>query len=185
MLNIVKSPDPILLKKSQDVDLSDPKLKELSDQMFELMYSYSGIGLAGPQVGINKNIIVMDVCKDLDKGEVEHNPIVVINPKIIKRSKEMEKSQEGCLSCPGITAPVMRHKTVTVEYFDLQGNKQTVQADGLLSFCFQHEIDHLEGKTLFQTSLPESRLQLLKDYQKCLELGIEPGQFMEEDQDQQ
>lgn len=126
----------------------------------------------------------MDVCKDLDKNDVEHNPMTLINPVIVSKSKEMEESSEGCLSCPGVMAPVMRHSQVEVQYYDLEGKKQNINADGLLSFCLQHEIDHLDGKTLFQTSTPESRIQLLKDYEKCQEIGIEPGQFLESDEDE-
>ena len=100
----------------------------------------------------------------------------MLNPKIINASDEMEQSDEGCLSCPGITAPVVRHKEVEVEYTNLSGKAEKIKASELLSHCLQHEIDHLEGKTLFQTCLPQYRLQLLVRYKQACELGAVPGQ---------
>lgn len=164
MLEVLLSPNPLLLEKSQPCSFDDKSLKKLAKDMIQTMYHYDGIGLAAPQVGILKRIIVIDT--EYDVTDVAHtkNPIVLINPKIIKKSDEMIESDEGCLSCPGISAPVMRHKTVTVEYFDLNEKKHKIEAQDLLSYCLQHEIDHLDGKTLFQTALPEARLQLLQDY---------------------
>ena len=164
MLEVLLSPNPLLLEKSQPCSFDDKSLKKLAKDMIQTMYHYDGIGLAAPQVGILKRIIVIDT--EYDVTDVAHtkNPIVLINPKIIKKSDEMIESDEGCLSCPGISAPVMRHKTVTVEYFDLDEKKHEIEAQDLLSYCLQHEIDHLDGKTLFQTALPEARLQLLQDY---------------------
>ena len=165
MLEVVKSPNPILLERASECDLSDSSLKKLSKEMLKAMYKNRGIGLAGPQVAELKRIIVIDLGYDPeDKGKSKH-PHTLINPEIIERSSEMEDSDEGCLSCPGITAPVLRHAIVKVKYFDLEGREHTIEAGGLLSHCLQHEIDHLEGKTLFQTAKPEVRLQLLQDYQ--------------------
>lgn len=176
MLQIVLSPNPILLQKSENCDLADPSIKKLAKDMQEVMYHFTGVGLAGPQVGQLKRIIVMDIDYDPDKIKETKNPIVLINPEYLEKSEEMEDSDEGCLSCPGISAPVLRHKYVKVKYFDLSGKEQIIEGEGLLSHCLQHEMDHLEGKTVFQTSKPEARLQLLKDYEEALAQGVTPGQ---------
>lgn len=176
MLEVLLSPNPLLLEPAAECDLNDDSLKKLSQDMLEVMYRYSGIGLAGPQVGVLKRIIVIDTEYDPDKLDETKNPVVLINPKFVKKSKEMVESDEGCLSCPGISAPVLRHESVTVEYFDLDGNKHSLDATDLLSKCLQHEMDHLEGKTLFQTALPQARLQLIKDYEAAIAKGAIPGE---------
>ena len=176
MMQLIKSPNPVLLEKSDACDVNDNTLKDLATQMQEVMYHYNGIGLAGPQVGVLKRIIVIDTDYDPDNFAETKNPITLINPEIIERSKQQEVSDEGCLSCPGISAPVLRHTSVKVKYFDLQGKQQTIEATDMLAKCLQHEIDHLEGKTLFQTSLPEARIQLLQDYQEALARGAIPGE---------
>lgn len=176
MLKLIKSPDPILLEKSLDCEVGSEDLKKLSSQMQEVMYHYNGIGLAGPQVGVLKRIIVLDLDYDPEDKSGTKNPTTLINPKIVEKSKDMEVSDEGCLSCPGISAPVMRHTSVKVEYFDLDGKPQTIEGTELLAHCLQHEIDHLDGKTLFQTSLPEARIQLLQEYQEALAHGAIPGE---------
>ena len=165
MLQLLKSPNPLLLEVSSPCDPADKSLKKLSKDMLDVMYKYEGIGLAGPQVGVLKRIIVIDSSYDPEDKEVPKNPIVLINPEIIEKSEATEESDEGCLSCPGISAPVMRHVGVKVKYTDLNGKEQTINAEGILSRCLQHEIDHLDGKTLFQTAKPEVRLDLLKEYQ--------------------
>ena len=165
MLEIVKSPNPILLERAVECDPNDSSLKNLSREMLEAMYCDLGIGLAGPQVGVLKRIIVIDLGYDPEDKDKPKCPHTLINPEIIERSAEMEDSDEGCLSCPGISAPVLRHAIVKVKYRDLDGQELFIEAGGLLSHCLQHEIDHLDGKTLFQTAKPEVRLQLLQDYQ--------------------
>lgn len=176
MLQLLKSPNPILLEKSADCEVGDASLSKLSKDMQEVMYHFNGIGLAGPQVGVLKRIIVLDLDYDSEDKSSTKNPITLINPKIVEKSKDTEVSDEGCLSCPGISAPVTRHKSVKVEYYDLDGKLQIIEGTGLLANCLQHEIDHLDGKTLFQTSLPEARIQLLQDYQEALANGAIPGE---------
>lgn len=166
MLKLITSPNPLLLEVCEPCDPSDKSLKKLSDGMLKVMYKYQGIGLAGPQVGVLKRIIVIDNSYDPEDKNVPKEPIVLINPVITEKSEEMHESDEGCLSCPGISAPVLRHNNVTVKYTDLSGKEQTIKAEGMLSRCLQHEIDHLDGKTLFQTAKPEVRLDLLKEYQE-------------------
>lgn len=178
MLEIVESPNPKLLEKSVKCDLNDPTLKELSEGMIEMMYKYCGVGLAGPQVGVLKHIIVIDCDYDPEDIENTKNPIVLINPVFLDKSGELEESTEGCLSCPGISTTVMRYPHVKVEYYDLEGNKNIIEGTELLAHCLQHEIDHLKGKTILQTCKPELRLQLLKDYQMAKEQGAIPGQIL-------
>lgn len=176
MLDIVISPNPVLLEKSTECMPGDASLRKLSSQMQEVMYHYVGVGLAGPQVGQLKRIVVIDTNYDLDDVEGTKNPITLVNPVIDEHSDDMEEADEGCLSCPGISAPVMRYTWVKVKYFDLDGKEQFIDGDGLLSHALQHEIDHLDGKTLFQTANPQARLQLLQDYKIALENGAQPGQ---------
>lgn len=181
MLEIVKSPNKLLLEPTAPCQPGDKSLKKLAREMAEIMYEYNGVGLAGPQVGKQQSIIVIDVEYRPDDSESVRNPITLINPEIVYKSKDMIESTEGCLSCPGVMAPVMRHFAVKVQYYDLDGKVQTIEGDGLLSYCLQHEIDHLNGKTIFQTSLPSARLELLKDYDKALSLGLKPGEFLEKE----
>lgn len=167
MLDIIISPNPCLLQVAKPCKLDDPNLANEATQMQDLMYKNTGIGLAGPQVGLSKRVIVIDKDYDLEDIKGTKNPITLINPEIVEKSDEMVESEEGCLSCPGISAPVMRHKYVKVKYFDLDGNVQYIEGEGTISNCLQHEIDHLDGKTLFQTAKPDVRLQLIQEYQQA------------------
>lgn len=172
-MDVVISPNPVLLQKAEEV--KNENLTELANKMQELMYKYHGVGLAGPQVGVSKRIIVVD-CEYDPEDKKTRNPIMLINPTIVETEGEMEESSEGCLSCPGISVPVMRYPKVRVRYTDLDGNQQEIIGEELLAHCLQHEIDHLEGKTLFQTCLPEFRIQALKDYEEAKAQGAIPGQ---------
>lgn len=176
MLNIVTSPNPILLQKCSPCKPGDEKLKELAKEMFKIMYEFCGVGLAGPQVGKLIRFIVIDCNYDIEDIENTKNPIALVNPEIIEKSEDLEESNEGCLSCPGISAPVMRHTYVKVKYYDLDGKEQYIEGEDLLAHCLQHEIDHLDGKTIFQTSKPEARIQLLKDYEDAMVRGVQPGE---------
>lgn len=175
MLEVILSPNPVLTQKCEPCDFKDKSLDTLSKEMINTMYSCCGIGLAGPQVGQLKRIIVIDCQYDPEDIENTKNPIVLLNPQIVDRSDETEESMEGCLSCPGISAPVVRHRWVKVKYYSLDGKENYIEGDGILSHCLQHEIDHLDGKTLFQSSIPEVRIQLLKDYEEALASGAKPG----------
>lgn len=176
MLEIITSPNPLLLQKSQDCSVDDKDLKDLSKQMISLMYKYSGIGLAAPQVGVLKKIIVVDCDYDPENIKETKNPMVLINPVIVDKSEEKEEYSEGCLSCPGVSVPVERYSEVKVKYFDLNWKEHYIDATDLLSHCLQHEIDHLEGKTIFQTCLVQYRIQLLRDYEEALARGAVPGE---------
>lgn len=138
---IVIEPDPILRKKSENLEKVDDQLRGLLDDMLETMYSAPGIGLAAVQVGILKRAIVIDVSKDKEKK----NPFFLINPEIIYKSKNTSTHEEGCLSLPGYFAEIERPAECQVKYIDYHGKKKEIKASGLLSTCIQHEIDHLNG----------------------------------------
>jgi peptide deformylase len=134
-------PDPVLRQLSKPVETVDADVRRLADDMLETMYDAPGIGLAAIQVGIAKRMLVIDLAKE---GE-EKQPLVFINPQILKSSDERSVYEEGCLSIPDYYAEVERPAAITVEYVDRDGKQQTVDADGLLATCLQHEIDHLNG----------------------------------------
>ena len=139
--NIVIEPDPILRKKSVNLEKVDDELRILLDDMLETMYSAPGIGLAAVQIGILKRLIVIDISKDKEKK----NPIFLINPEIISKSKNTSIYEEGCLSLPGHFAEIERPEECQIKYIDYDGKKKEMRANGLLSTCIQHEIDHLNG----------------------------------------
>lgn len=141
ILNIVKEPDPILRKKCDEVHRFDQDLKKLMNDMLETMYNAPGIGLAAPQVGVLKRVIVIDLSRD----EENKNPLFIVNPKIVWRSEEMNIREEGCLSIPNHYAEVERPTKCKLEYLDYNGKKNLLDADDLLSTCIQHEVDHCNG----------------------------------------
>ena len=138
---IVIEPDPILRKESKPIEKVDDELRRLLDDMLETMYAAPGIGLAAVQVGILKRLIVIDISKDKDKKE----PLFLINPKIISKSKQTSTYEEGCLSLPGHFAEIERPAKCEINFIDYNGKKKEIKADGLLSTCIQHEVDHLDG----------------------------------------
>ena len=139
--NIVIEPDPILRKKSDILEKVDDELRILLDDMLETMYAAPGIGLAAVQIGILKRLIVIDISKDKEKK----NPIFLINPEIISKSKNTSIYEDGCLSLPGHFAEIERPEECQIKYIDYDGKKKEMKANGLLSTCIQHEIDHLNG----------------------------------------
>lgn len=141
ILSILTAPDPRLKAKSLPVDKVDGALRKLMDDMIETMYAAPGIGLAAIQVGVPKQVIVMDIAREGEKPE----PRFFINPKIVAASEEMKVAEEGCLSLPEQFADVERPARVTVEFLDYDGKARTIEADGLLAVCLQHEMDHLTG----------------------------------------
>ena len=171
MLKIVTSPDPLLRKVCEPCVVGDRELKRLAKQMGKVMYKNNGCGLAAPQVGVLKRLIVVDCDEERDPK----NLIVLVNPVLMEAWGEPEVVGEGCLSCPGITVPVERKPWVRVRYFDLDGDEWEIESDGLLGRCLQHEIDHLDGKTLFETCSPEAKLAALTAYEKAKAAGAKPG----------
>jgi len=138
---ILTEPNKILRQISQPVEKVGDEEKELMRDMLETMYSANGIGLAAIQIGISKRIIVMD----LSKEENKKFPMYFVNPLITEKYNEKITYEEGCLSVPNQFAEIDRPSKCKVEYLDFNGNKQSLQAEGLLATCIQHEIDHLEG----------------------------------------
>jgi len=130
------------------------ELKALAERMLEIMYESNGIGLAAPQVNQTIRLIVVDVSEGRD------SPCIFVNPKIKQPSGSVDSS-EGCLSVPEIRTTIKRYETITVEYFDLKGEKHEEPLNDLMSICVQHEIDHLDGK-LFIDYVPSIKLQRLK-----------------------
>jgi peptide deformylase len=140
-LPILIVPDPILKARARPVTPHDmARVRELVPRMFASMYRAPGIGLAAPQVGVGLRFIIVDLMPD-----EKPNPMTLINPEVLARSEELATREEGCLSLPGQYADVTRPARVTVRYTDPEGARQQVDAEGLLSACLQHEIDHLDG----------------------------------------
>jgi len=138
---ILTEPNKILREKSIQVDKVDKDLQKLMDDMLETMYAAPGIGLAAIQVGVPKRVIVLDITpKDSPK-----NPMFLINPEIIEKSKNNSTYEEGCLSVPGQFAEIDRPDRCHIKYLDYQGQSKEIKAEGMLATCIQHEIDHLEG----------------------------------------
>ena len=139
--NIIIEPDPILRKKSTTLETVDDSIRKILDDMLQTMYNAPGIGLAAVQIGILKRLIVIDV----SKKEEEKKPLFLINPEITYQSKETSIYEEGCLSLPGYFAEIERPAKCKINYIDYHGKKAELEAEGLLSTCVQHEIDHLNG----------------------------------------
>ena len=138
---ILTEPNKLLRQISEPVERVGDSERELMNDMLETMYDANGIGLAAIQIGVPKRIIVMD----LSKEENKKLPMYFVNPLIIKKNEQKTIYEEGCLSVPNQFAEIQRSSKCEVEYLDYNGNKQNLQAEGLLATCIQHEIDHLEG----------------------------------------
>ena len=143
VLEIRKFNDPILRKKCEEVEEITTEIKTLIDTMAETMEKNQGVGLAAPQIGISKRIIVMK--RDTEKSRL----LALVNPRIIKKSTETDMQEEGCLSFPDIFLAITRAREVEVEGLDGDGRKITIQANGLVARIFQHEVDHIDGILFF------------------------------------
>ena len=173
MRKVLTYPNPSLKKKSRDCDLSDKKaLKKIIIELGKEMYACNGIGMAGIQLGYELRVFVIDV--EQIKGK--KNLIVFINPKITNLEGEAEENPEGCLSCPGISVPILRKPIATVEFYDANCKKKEITSDGLFSRAIQHEYDHLEGKTLFDSASVSARNQALVAYHIALATARKAGQ---------
>ncbi len=133
--------DRVLRQPAKRVAKVDEEIRKLAREMLQTMYSRDGIGLAAPQVGINKQIIVID----LEPDNAANPPLVLINPSIKQLSRDISVDQEGCLSIPGVYMDVKRPEVVEISYKDENGRPKTLKANDLLGRCIQHEIDHLNG----------------------------------------
>jgi len=155
ILDILKFPHKNLLKKSDNVKKIDKNVIILIKNMIATMFHFNGIGIAAPQVNTNKNIIIINISK--------HNlqPLIIINPEIIYK-KGMIISQEGCLSFPNIFIKIKRKKIITIKFLNIEGVTKILKVNNLLSICIQHEMDHLNGITLYNKMSKFKKHLLLK-----------------------
>lgn len=156
-------PDPLLRQVSQPVERVDVELNQLIDDMLETMYEAPGIGLAAIQVGVPRRLLVIDVAKE---GE-DRQPLVFINPEIIKASDERSVYEEGCLSIPDYYAEVERPASISVKSLDRNGKEQMTEADGILATCLQHEMDHLNGVLFIDHISRLKREMVIKRFTKA------------------
>ncbi len=155
--------DPVLATQAGEVTDINGKVVRIVDEMFETLYSSdSGIGLAAPQVGIQRQIFVWDM---------DDEPRVIINPKIVESDGEWVYD-EGCLSIPGLFVEMTRPKTVLMTGIDLNGQEIAVEADELEARLFQHELDHLNGVLMFDRMQPEQRKKALAEYKRLVTQGM-------------
>jgi peptide deformylase len=149
-LDIIRPDNPILRKKAKRVTSFDKKFQTLIDNMVETMIEAPGVGLAAPQVAISQRLAVIRL-QDDEKSKEEFGDLagklyVIVNPEIVKASKETVEGVEGCLSIPGYLGTVDRFEKITIDSLDRNGKPQRIKAEGWLARVFQHEIDHLDGK---------------------------------------
>jgi peptide deformylase len=143
-LDIITLPDPVLRQMCVPVERVDDALRRLADDMLEAMYEAPGIGLAAPQVGVSRRLVVLDV----SEKDGEKNPIVMVNPEIIRFGEERRSYEEGCLSIPDVKVEIERPASLTVRFLDRDGQSRELMAEGLLATAIQHEIDHLDGRLI-------------------------------------
>ena len=162
-MELVTFPDKRLAKKCTEVAIGDAEIGAILEEMSKKVIEWEGIGLAGPQVGVLQRVVVL---YDPRQPETMYK---MINPKIVWKSDNMVESQEGCLSLPGMSATVSRHEMVTVEYLDETFTKKTLEADGILAICIQHETDHLDGKLYIDRLPAKERADFVKNFNKLRE----------------
>ena len=169
---VVVYPDKRLKLISKEVESFDGALHDLLDDMYETMCARNGVGLAAIQVGVDQRVLIINEPIDIESSEgtaqtdqPKENTIEMINPVIVE-SRGTEKFQEGCLSVPGFYEDVERHKYVKVEYFDRNGNKQTIESDAFLAIAIQHEMDHLDGKLFVEKLSFTKRKKFEKEWKK-------------------
>ena len=158
VLNIEFLGSEVLRLPAAEVAEVDDDLRALIGEMYETMYAAEGIGLAAPQVGVSRRVLVVDL------HDEEHPRFALVNPRVVESSRTTEKGDEGCLSIPGVSALVERPARVVVEALNEQGEPVRIEADGLLGRCLQHEIDHLDGILFIDRLSPLKRDMVLKKY---------------------
>ena len=164
LLQIRHYPDPVLKVPAVPVEIFDDSLRQLAADMAETMYAAPGVGLAAPQVGVSRRLLVID-CSARDEGP---GLLSVVNPEILESDGELFE-EEGCLSVPGYYANVARNERVKVRFQDLQGESRTLEAEGLWAVAFQHEIDHLDGILFVDRLSPLKKGMFRKKYPKILQ----------------
>jgi peptide deformylase len=165
--DILILPDRRLRMISKPVEAIDGEVRSLVEDMFETMYHAPGIGLAAIQVGVPSRVLILDLAKEGDPKE----PRVVINPELVWASEETATYEEGCLSIPEYYEEVERPAQVKVRFLDLDGKPQEIDANGLLSTCLQHEIDHLNGVLFIDHISKLKRDRVIKKFAKAAKRG--------------
>ena len=164
-LQILEYPDPRLRTRAEPVGKVDDELRRLIDDMFETMYEAPGIGLAATQVNVHKRIIAVDV------SEQGNEPHIFVNPELTTSGARID-TEEGCLSVPGFYEPVSRFERVSVNAYKPDGTPFTLEAEGLLAVCIQHECDHLDG-VLYPQRMPDLKHLIFETEMKHLVAGAE------------
>ena len=154
LLPILQYPDARLHRVAQPVRSVDKRIQTLVSDMLETMYHAQGIGLAATQIDVHERLIVMDL------SEERNQALVLINPQITWRSESTHINQEGCLSVPGIYDKVLRYEEIHVSALNERGQEHTLQAQGMLAVCIQHEMDHLMGKVFVEYLSPLKRTRI-------------------------
>lgn len=170
-MELVYYPDERLRQVSAPIDAVDDEIRDLVPKMFEKMYATRGVGLAAPQIGVNRRLVVSNETGDRENKELEE---VYINPEIIAQEGSV-RGEEGCLSLPGIHAKVLRAQKVKVRYLDLDGETHEVEAEDWKARIFQHEIDHLDGILILDKMSP-AELTFYEQEIRDLEAGERPEQ---------
>lgn len=152
--------DPVLTQRSAEVTDIDGKLARLVEDMVETMHEARGVGLAAPQVGVQKRLFVYQL--------EDQDPVAIVNPEIKETRGEWEYD-EGCLSIPGLYFPIVRPKEVHLVGFDLEGNELSIEADELEARCFQHELDHLDGRLLISVLDKDQRKEAMRELRRRAE----------------
>ena len=148
----------VLRRRAEEIPENDDGLRKLLRDMFETMYDAEGIGLAGPQVGVDRRVIVVDL------REEGSTPLALVNPRIVDSAADTDQAEEGCLSIPGVSGVVERPTRVVVEALSDTGDPLRIEAEGLLGRCLQHEVDHLDGVLFVDRLSPLKRNMVLKRY---------------------
>ena len=160
LLDIKLMGDPVLREECEEVEEIDDELRRLASDMFDTMYSAEGVGLAAPQVGVTRRLIVVD------PREEDVTPRALVNPRVLETSEETDRAEEGCLSIPGLREVVERNAGVVVEAENLDGETMRIEADGLHARVLLHEIDHLDGVLFVDRVSPLKRKMLMKKWKK-------------------
>ena len=160
LLTILEFPNPKLRTVAKPVEKVDERIRKLVDDMFETMYDAPGVGLAASQVDVHERVVVIDTSED------KSNPLVFINPEITVLDDVLHEYDEGCLSVPGFYESVTRPEHIRINALDRDGNPFTLEPDGLLAVCIQHEVDHLNGKLFVDYISNMKRQRIRKKLEK-------------------
>ena len=166
-LPIITLPNPLLRKRSADVERIDAELGKLADDMLETMYAAPGVGLAAVQVGVPRRLIVIDAAKEDDPPA----PLILVNPQIVTLGPDLRLHEEGCLSIPDERVEIERPASLTVRYLERNGKLQELAAEGLLATVIQHEIDHLNGKLIIDYLSRLKRDIIIRRFKKLAKAG--------------